>query len=73
MYIISAAFTRRSLIHATTGTDLADGLASYLRVEERKMASTLVEYDLLDLEIEYRQAVRDKSADAALRLTDEGA
>jgi len=37
------------------------------------MASTPVEYDLLDLEIEYWQAVRDKSADAALRLTDEGA
>ena len=36
------------------------------------MASTPVEYDLLDLEIEYWQAVRDKSADAALRLTDEG-
>jgi hypothetical protein len=36
------------------------------------MASTPVEYDLLDLEIEYWQAVRDKSADAALRLTDDG-
>jgi hypothetical protein len=36
------------------------------------MASTPVEYDLLDLEIEYWQAVRDKSADAALRMTDEG-
>jgi len=27
MYIISAAFTLYSLIHATTGTELADGLA----------------------------------------------
>jgi len=30
MYIISAAFTRRSLIHATTGTELAGGVAWYL-------------------------------------------
>ena len=36
------------------------------------MASTPVEYDLLDLEIEYWQAVRDKSADTAVRLTDDG-
>jgi len=36
------------------------------------MASTPVEYDLLDLEVEYWQAVRDKSADTAVRLTDDG-
>jgi len=36
------------------------------------MASTAVTNDLLDLECEYWQAVKDKSGHAALRLTDEG-
>jgi hypothetical protein len=36
------------------------------------MTSTAVEHDLLDLEIEYWHAMKDKSADAALKLTDEG-
>src|SRR5262245_38293866 len=36
------------------------------------MTSTAVEHDLLDREIEYWHAVKDKNADAALKLTDKG-
>jgi ketosteroid isomerase-like protein len=35
------------------------------------MARTLSEQELLDLETEYWQAIRDKNADAAIRLSDQ--